>query len=381
MMSSPRTKVGIAAAILIVGFGTAVLFYRHGPSNELPENSAPSGEVASAAKTSAVAAAPTTPAATTAPQAEPSLAGRIEPYRAYEVNPPPAAGAESAGNAAAGPSAATSNHSVVANNSTAELLPAEAAATTLAEFVTPRHAEAPAAEALPVVAKPASPARSDSFEQLFDRFDSKPAPASAEATRLLPARHKIVDGDTLTALAKKYLGNEERSLDLFDYNRDVLTSPELLPIGKELRIPPPGSERRVAERVETPATALVDVAALAINQARVEAAVPPIVASATPSSMPTAVTPATVMPATVTPAAAPAVGAAKSAPPTAPDTYIVQPHDTLALIARKIYGDLNRQSELLAANRSQLRSAKDLRPGMTLIVPAPVQQQAAGSRK
>ncbi|MDZ4821771.1 MAG: hypothetical protein SGJ20_22650, partial [Planctomycetota bacterium] len=42
-------------------------------------------------------------------------------------------------------------------------------------------------------------------------------------------KHKVVDGDSLTALAQKYLGNPDRAEDLFYYNRDILRSGELLP--------------------------------------------------------------------------------------------------------------------------------------------------------
>lgn len=50
-------------------------------------------------------------------------------------------------------------------------------------------------------------------------------------------RHKIVDGDTLSALAGRYLGSADRYLEIYEANRDVLPSPEILPIGAELRIP------------------------------------------------------------------------------------------------------------------------------------------------
>jgi len=50
-------------------------------------------------------------------------------------------------------------------------------------------------------------------------------------------RHRIVDGDTLTALAEKYLGGGDRRLEIYDANRDVLPSPDLLPIGIEIAIP------------------------------------------------------------------------------------------------------------------------------------------------
>jgi nucleoid-associated protein YgaU len=53
-----------------------------------------------------------------------------------------------------------------------------------------------------------------------------------------PRTHKIVDGDTLSALAERYLGSASRAKEIFNANRDVLTDPKLLPIGVELKIPP-----------------------------------------------------------------------------------------------------------------------------------------------
>lgn len=58
-----------------------------------------------------------------------------------------------------------------------------------------------------------------------------------------PRTHKIVDGDTLAALAQLYLGSTARAREIFDANRDVLSDPELLPIGVELKIPPTDSRR------------------------------------------------------------------------------------------------------------------------------------------
>jgi LysM repeat protein len=48
--------------------------------------------------------------------------------------------------------------------------------------------------------------------------------------------HKIVDGDTLSKLAQTYLRNAARYLEIYEQNRDVLKSPNLLPIGKTLKI-------------------------------------------------------------------------------------------------------------------------------------------------
>jgi nucleoid-associated protein YgaU len=49
--------------------------------------------------------------------------------------------------------------------------------------------------------------------------------------------HRIVDGDTLPALAETYLGDPSRWRDLLEANRDVLVHPDLLPLGERIRIP------------------------------------------------------------------------------------------------------------------------------------------------
>jgi len=52
-----------------------------------------------------------------------------------------------------------------------------------------------------------------------------------------PRVHKVVDGDTLGGLAERYLGSVERYWEIYEANRDVLPSPQVLPIGAKLRIP------------------------------------------------------------------------------------------------------------------------------------------------
>ena len=59
--------------------------------------------------------------------------------------------------------------------------------------------------------------------------------ASASTTEEM---HTIVDGDTLASLAEHYLGSNARQMEIYELNKDVLSSPDLLPIGKTLRIPP-----------------------------------------------------------------------------------------------------------------------------------------------
>jgi hypothetical protein len=50
--------------------------------------------------------------------------------------------------------------------------------------------------------------------------------------------HIVVDGDSLAKLAGRYLNDPQRGAEIFELNRGLLTNPDLLPIGVELRIPP-----------------------------------------------------------------------------------------------------------------------------------------------
>jgi nucleoid-associated protein YgaU len=52
-----------------------------------------------------------------------------------------------------------------------------------------------------------------------------------------PVRHRVVDGDSLEALAERYLGSRQRAGEIFAANQSLLVEPELLPIGIELIIP------------------------------------------------------------------------------------------------------------------------------------------------
>jgi nucleoid-associated protein YgaU len=52
-----------------------------------------------------------------------------------------------------------------------------------------------------------------------------------------PKTHIIVDGDSLERLAGRYLDDPRRSNEIYDANRELLASPDLLPIGAELVIP------------------------------------------------------------------------------------------------------------------------------------------------
>ena len=81
----------------------------------------------------------------------------------------------------------------------------------------------------------ARPLASDSpSEGLLADADGQPTLDTPAAPRI----HKVADGDTLARLAARYLGSSDRYGEIFAANRGVLSTPDLLPIGVELVIPP-----------------------------------------------------------------------------------------------------------------------------------------------
>ncbi len=49
--------------------------------------------------------------------------------------------------------------------------------------------------------------------------------------------HTVAPGDTLGKLAKEYLGDANRYMDLFNANKGVLTDPNMIKVGQKLTIP------------------------------------------------------------------------------------------------------------------------------------------------
>ena len=91
--------------------------------------------------------------------------------------------------------------------------------------------------------------------ELLDRTHAQPPQSSpgSKAQASLDARpitHIIADGDTLARLAERYLGSGSVHDMLFELNRDILASPDVLPIGKTLKIPPRSAALHAAGRLE-----------------------------------------------------------------------------------------------------------------------------------
>jgi nucleoid-associated protein YgaU len=232
----------------------------------------------------------------------------------------------------------------------------------------------------------------DTVPALAQSFPGSNGRSTLETPQVLPLgpaslgqsspTHRIVDGDTLAQLANRYLGSADRWRELYDFNRDVLTNPELLPIGAELRIPTSpfvergegpgargqGGARPAAQAMEAPA------AARPVSQPIDGTVNPPTASNASP-------------PAASSPAEPKVRLKLQKLPPfdadgpalhVAPRTYTVQRGDTLNSIAERLYGDGAKETILLEANRNLVASPQDVRPGMVLVIP--VDAATVGSR-
>lgn len=173
----------------------------------------------------------------------------------------------------------------------------------------------------------------------------------------VPATYRVADGDDLATIAGRFYGHPSAAAAIWAANRDVIPNPELLPIGAELRLPPPW-----AVSPHGPAVGgTIEPAAYAR----------PVVPAAGPAA---AVGSAWLAP---VPAPSPEAAVARSqfapaAPGAAATSVRVGPGDTLATLASRLYGDPAAAAEIFAVNRDQLRSPDLVVAGMELRLPRPV---------
>jgi hypothetical protein len=101
----------------------------------------------------------------------------------------------------------------------------------------------PATDLLPVgfASNPATAAANNAEDeaplQVAENRSITPPPWPATEEREERRTHVVVDGDSLERLADRYLHDPRRGAEIFELNREILSQPDLLPIGAELRIP------------------------------------------------------------------------------------------------------------------------------------------------
>ena len=66
---------------------------------------------------------------------------------------------------------------------------------------------------------------------------SQAAPSQPAAAAPSTISYTVQSGDTLSAIAKKFLGNPNDYMDIFNANRDQLTDPDKIKPGQVLKVP------------------------------------------------------------------------------------------------------------------------------------------------
>ncbi|MFK7788208.1 MAG: LysM peptidoglycan-binding domain-containing protein [Phycisphaeraceae bacterium] len=133
----------------------------------------------------------------------------------------------------------------------------------------------------------------------------------------------VQEGETLSELASKHLGSAGKWQLIMDVNTDVLEKPTQLRAGMKLRIP--------AE----PVVAVIEEANEALTTT-----------GNTREAQPT-----------------------RDTQPDTTKTYTVKEGDSLYRIAQKLLGDGDRYDEIFKANKDKLKTAGDIKVGMTLKLP------------
>ncbi len=177
-----RRKIAVVAVVLLAGVAAAVVF-RKKPSDDSPQPSS----------TDAPLVLRDAPSNKPKPSPAPHLVGRIEPVDAHDA-------------------------------------PAPASQEQKATAITDRRP--------PPLLSPTYPEPSQAADR--ERADFAPAPPVASPAPRERV-HRVRDGDTLSELARRYFHDGALYMRIFEANSKaaggVLESPDLLPIGAELKIP------------------------------------------------------------------------------------------------------------------------------------------------
>jgi nucleoid-associated protein YgaU len=94
-----------------------------------------------------------------------------------------------------------------------------------------------APESPPAIAASYSQPVEPALNQVLITAPPWPAPSLLLDDDSGPRKHIVTDGDSLEKLAGRYLDDPQRGNEIFEANREMLSSPDLLPIGAELVIP------------------------------------------------------------------------------------------------------------------------------------------------
>jgi nucleoid-associated protein YgaU len=228
---------------------------------------------------------------------------------------------------------------------------------------------------------------------------TRDAAATATTSRVT---HVTKAGETLSAIAAKYLGSSAKYHEIYEANKDVLHSPNVVPEGVTLVIPKaaPARSAPAATTTKPESGSAAHTEPTATPRAAGSAAPPatdsgrlkfepvhrsPFAAGRAPKSQ-SGASPAPSSSSSVI-EEAPSLDANRrtgpvnllspenesiDTPPTRnarPRTYKVQRGDTLEAISVKFYGVRGKSDDLFKANRDKLASPNALREGLEIVVP------------
>jgi nucleoid-associated protein YgaU len=78
----------------------------------------------------------------------------------------------------------------------------------------------------------------DKIKAVDSKFADLTADISIDPSLPVPARiYEVVSGDTLSKISKKYYGDANKYMKIFEANKDQLTDPNKIKVGQKLKIP------------------------------------------------------------------------------------------------------------------------------------------------
>ena len=179
----------------------------------------------------------------------------------------------------------------------------------------------------------------------------------------IPQRYRVQDGDDLTGIATRLYGHPQAAAALWQVNADRLSSPEVLPIGFEMIVPP-------AWRVFGNESAFED--SRQIEPSNTTGAKLPVHTTSMPTGS------SSQRHGNSEPVSGPWLGSPPKLQPVHPDAMVnqrsrgtirVSPGETFASLAQRVYGDAKMADAIFNANRDHVRSPALLVPGTKLRLP------------
>ena len=238
--------------------------------------------------------------------------------------------------------------------------------------VTPPPAPAPEAlaqaEASSLPAIPASQPNSPGNTESAIPASIRENASTDSVADIIYRDYKVKRGDTLSRIAQKYLGSRKRATEIYQINKDRMTSPNLLKIGMVIRVPFDRNSNRTSNHRITTTDSLPSIAMRYYGSAEPEIiegirlANPILSQGGFREGTRLTIPPLEVVQQTP-------VEVYASTPAGRERIYVVRPGDTLSRIAARKYGNSNRWRAIFNANKDKIRKPSAIRVGMTLRLP------------